>query len=89
LIGNKDLTKKDIPLCVWSAIETGFESCLQLEKRVDQVLALASEAHEVAGELLSSAEAASAKVTFEDDKTSHETSDTFLQKLSKPTIIDK
>jgi hypothetical protein len=88
MIGTKDLSKKDIPPCVWSAIETGFESCLKLEKRVEEVSALAAEAHEVAGELLTSAEDSTAKVTFKDEKNTSTNSDSFLENLSKPTMIN-
>ena len=88
LIGKKDLSKKDIPPCVWSAIETGFESCLKLETKLEEVAGMAAEAYEVAESLLTSAEEKTVnKVTFDDDKKPSTTSASFIGSLSKPTII--
>jgi hypothetical protein len=87
-IGTKNLSKKDIPPCVWSAIETGFDSFLTLEKQVEEISALAAEAHKVAGELLSTAESATTKVTFQDEKKPIENRESFLDNLSKPTIVE-
>jgi hypothetical protein len=87
----KNLSRKDIPPCVWSAVETGFDSFLILEEKVDKVELVASEAHEVVGALLSANEQAN------EDKISGSSPDankesmsgvSFLQNLSSTTIID-
>ena len=56
-IGTKNLSRKDIPPSLWNAVETGFDSVLAVEEKLEQIAAVANEAHEVATYLISAEEA--------------------------------
>ena len=51
-LGNKDLYRKDIPPCLWNAVETGYDTVTNLDKRLTDLNLLATEAHEIAEALL-------------------------------------
>ena len=55
-LGNKDLFNKDIPPCLWSAVESGYESVANLDHKVTKLTTVASEAHEIAETLLDAEE---------------------------------
>ena len=90
-IGKKDLVRRDVPPCLWSAIKSGFDSIINLDKKLAEVSAVANEAHEVAseiltlheGELKTNRETASKPADFDPEDV-----DTFLRNLNKPKIID-
>jgi hypothetical protein len=52
-VGNKDIMRKDVPPCIWSAVETGFDSLLEVGTKLEKVNDVATKTHEVAGALLS------------------------------------
>jgi hypothetical protein len=66
-MGNKDLARKDIPPCIWNAVETGFDSFLSLDEKVEKVETIATEAHEVAGALLSLEESTQQPPSIKDE----------------------
>jgi hypothetical protein len=97
-VGIKDLSRKDIPPCIWNAVETGFDSFLSLDEKVEKIETIASEAHELAGALLSAEEsvhnqnqtikseqqqAAKSKV-----KTNDSNANSFFENLSKTCTVD-
>ena len=55
-LGNKDLFNKDIPPCLWSAVESGYESVANLDHKVTKLTSVATEAHEIAETLLDTEE---------------------------------
>jgi hypothetical protein len=55
-IGAKNLSRKDIPPSLWNAVETGFDSVLAVESRLEKVEVIAQEAHEAASYLISTEE---------------------------------
>ena len=78
-LGTKANEKRDIPPCLWNAVEAGFGSVLELEAKLENVTAMAAEAHEVAVTLLGE----------EEDVLRSEEVDgnAFLKNLSGPQII--
>jgi hypothetical protein len=88
LLGDKDLGRKDVPLSLWTAIESGFDSILKLENKLSDVAATATESHEVASALLSFHEEEGQ--TSENPKASQNalSGEEFLNNLSKPRIIN-
>ena len=51
-IGSRDLSRKDIPPCMWNAVENNFDSVKALEDRLGKISEVAYEAHEAANFLL-------------------------------------
>jgi hypothetical protein len=88
LLGEKNLGRKDVPICLWSAIESGFDSIINLEKKLSDVAVTASESHEVASALLSLHEEASQQKDSSKISPGATTGDDFLNNLSKPKIIN-
>jgi hypothetical protein len=90
LMGNKDLSRKDVPPCIWNAVETGFDSLITVNKKMDELSNTATEAYEVASALLAVEEDGMNK----NDKSTNPVSDegldgdSFLENLSKPKIIN-
>ena len=88
LLGNKDLGRKDVPLCLWNAIESGFDSIINLEKQLSDVTATATESHEVASALLSLHEEEDQKKVSTKPSPSDLNGEDYLNNLSKPRIIN-
>jgi hypothetical protein len=90
LVGQKDLSRKDVPPCIWNAVETGFDSLITVKKKIDEVSNTASEAYEVASALLSAEEDSihASGNAMKPSSTETLTGDAFLENLSKPKIID-
>jgi hypothetical protein len=86
-LGNKDLLRKDVPPCLWSAVETGFDSLLEIKEKMNTIHELAAEAHEVAGCLLAAEEEKliPSTSTESDSKIS---SGNFFDNLTKTTLVD-
>jgi hypothetical protein len=89
LLGDKDLGRKDVPLCLWAAIESGFDSIIKLEKKLSDVATTANESHEVASALLSfHEEEDQPKANSKTSPTSVTNGEEFLNNLSKPKIVN-
>jgi hypothetical protein len=86
-VGKKDLLRKDVPPCIWSAVETGFDSLLEVGTKLDKITDIATEAHEVAGALLSAEEE---KDTTNQSPTSvlKMNQENFFDNLNHTTIVD-
>jgi hypothetical protein len=87
LLGDKDLGQKDVPICLWTVIESGFDSIINLEKKLSDVAATANESHEVASALLSLHEEEQQKANTKSCP-SITNGDDFLTNISKPRIIN-
>jgi hypothetical protein len=89
LLGDKDLGRKDVPLCLWAVIESGFDSIIKLEKKLSEVATTANESHEVAATLLSfHEEEDQPRPSSKTSPTSVTNGDEFLNNLSKPKIVN-
>jgi hypothetical protein len=86
-LGNKDLLRKDVPPCLWSAVETGFDSLLEIKEKMNTIHELAAEAHEVAGCLLS-AEEEKLNPSKSSETESNTNAGSFLDSLTKTTLVD-
>ena len=51
-LGNKDLLLKEVPPCLWQAVESGYDSVANLDHKVINLHKVATEAHEIAEALL-------------------------------------
>ena len=87
-LGNKDLSRKEIPPVLWNVVKAGFDSFLDLETQLSEVTSIAKGAHEVAGELILGAkeDISQPKVKFE-HASSFLDGDTFLKHLTAPSCV--
>jgi hypothetical protein len=88
LLGDKDLGRKDVPLCLWTAIESGFDSILKLENKLSDVAGIATESHEVASALLSLHEEVAQTSDNPKSGEAVTSGEDYLNNLSKPRIIN-